>query len=1037
MSEELLQRGLIDKPEKIGKWTFYNIGATNLKALKENGILKNISYPKYDRRKPDGLIVYKGDVIAVISNKLPKKLVKDKEVKDWIDVTTTLKSKLLIITDAKTTTHWINALTGKPIKDESGHELKTLFDPSHDSIPKLIEQILESITKKNNQLKKPELKDPTQLAKSVWQDLWSVSGDDAENCLYTFVEIFIFKYLSDLNVLSGSFHFDELLKKYEKDTPEQVLEDYVTRIRKEIKKQFKENPDDKTTIINGSTFVNKQGDPVSGYSTVFKKVLIKFKEYEKQYGKFDHIHYEFKSKIFETFLKESISKKNWGQYFTPLKVVRAVVKMAKSEVRDNITICDPACGVGKFLLEVVAENPNKFYSFERNTLKRRVSLVGYDKGFEEKEQKTIILAKANMLIYLSELIREHSKNCKDFSDLFNDTFKLQTKTTLGTLYHPEKEMYELILTNPPYVTSGSSNLKEEIKANNLQYDYSISALGIEGLFMQWIVKALKPEGKAFVVVPDGILNRVTDKHLRKFITDECFIDAIISLPSKTFFTTIKKTYILAITKKRKKSEVQKDPVFTYLVSEIGETLDVYRFDIDENHLDTGAGLFNQFKNDQNNFKTSDPRCKIQPIKKFAPDQHWSVDRWWTPQEQIDLGIITEEEKITLDTFSDFIGEIANSILEFQNPLKELGVKKNFKSKYKSIKLSDKNYFDIFIGKRIVLRDVKDIKGTIPAYSGNVFNPVAHITKSNIADFSLNSVLWSIDNSNFDFNLILKNIPFATTDHCGTIRIKSEKILPTYLLSQLYDQKNSLGFDRGLRASLKNMRDVEIKIPVNDKGELDKEIQTEISNAYSVIQDLKQKIRDHQSKLDRVIIEAEQLEKVKMKEFELQTLFDFVTGKSKYTQTFLNSNRGNYPVYSSNTKQNGLFGNITSYDHDMECLQLTTNGVYAGTFFYRHKHKFSINADAKLLVRKNENLDYQYFLFELKNVFKQYGFNWENKPSHTKIAGIKIKVPVKANGEYDLKEQKAIANKFQAIENIKAEINKKLEEALIANVSVVN
>ena len=34
MSEELLQRGLDKKPEKIGKWDFYNIGATTINQLK-------------------------------------------------------------------------------------------------------------------------------------------------------------------------------------------------------------------------------------------------------------------------------------------------------------------------------------------------------------------------------------------------------------------------------------------------------------------------------------------------------------------------------------------------------------------------------------------------------------------------------------------------------------------------------------------------------------------------------------------------------------------------------------------------------------------------------------------------------------------------------------------------------------------------------------------------------------------------------------------------------------------------------------------
>lgn len=59
-------------------------------------------------------------------------------------------------------------------------------------------------------------------------------------------------------------------------------------------------------------------------------------------------------------------------------------------------------------------------------------------------------------------------------------------------------------------------------------------MGVEGLFMEWIIRALKKGGKAFIVVPDGILNRVNDNKLRRFILEECYLDAIISLPVKTF-----------------------------------------------------------------------------------------------------------------------------------------------------------------------------------------------------------------------------------------------------------------------------------------------------------------------------------------------------------------------------------------------------------------------------------------------------------------------------------------------------------------------
>lgn len=51
MSEELLQRDLQKNPEKIGKWDFYNIGATSVKALKEYGIIRNVNYGKEERKK--------------------------------------------------------------------------------------------------------------------------------------------------------------------------------------------------------------------------------------------------------------------------------------------------------------------------------------------------------------------------------------------------------------------------------------------------------------------------------------------------------------------------------------------------------------------------------------------------------------------------------------------------------------------------------------------------------------------------------------------------------------------------------------------------------------------------------------------------------------------------------------------------------------------------------------------------------------------------------------------------------------------------
>lgn len=632
MSEELIQRNLVDAPEKMGDWNFYNIGATSLKALKRAKIIPDRDYDEYESKKPDALVVKKPLVIAAIEYKKPSELRTqkqiDKAIAQELGTAQALQAKVYVVTDGKKS-FWINPLTGNEILQEDGSKITFNFDKHSTDCITLINKIRASVSASNDQLKEAATVDPLPLAEKVWQDLWAVSGATPENCLYTFVEIFIFKYLSDLGVLKGMYSFYDLLGRYSGNNENEVLEYYASTVRVKIKELFPGNPKDKTTIINGTIFVSKDDKAVSGYATVFHKILKRFNEF----GTLENIDYDFKSKLFETFLKESISKKNWGQYFTPLKVVRAIVNMV--DILPEMEICDPACGVGKFLLEPILHNLHKYYKVEDGELKPQITLYGFDKGFDKDEQKTIILAKANMLIYMSGMIRENPDITQKFAQLFNDTFLLQTNSILGTLAKPIENKYDLILTNPPYVMSGSSNLKEEIaKQEELKKYFSISAMGIEGLFMEWIVRALKPGGRAFVVVPDGIMNRSNDKKLRDFILEQCYIDAVISLPLNTFFTTNKKTYILALTKKTPvvisgtpTLEKQTAPVFTYLCSEIGETRDVYRFDINQNDLEVASDLFNMFKGAKTKFRTDDKRCKIASIDEFYTGSHWSVDRW--------------------------------------------------------------------------------------------------------------------------------------------------------------------------------------------------------------------------------------------------------------------------------------------------------------------------------------------------------------------------------------------------------------------------
>lgn len=849
MSEELIQRNLVEAPEKMGDWNFYNIGATTLKALKGAKIIPDRDYDEYEKKKPDALIVKKPLVIAAIEYKQPKELRTDKQVAAAIaqelGTAQALQAKIYIVTDGKKS-YWINPASGNEILQEDGSKITLNFDKKSTECITLINKIRASINATNDQIKAAATVDPLPLAEKVWQDLWAVSGATPENCLYTFVEIFIFKYLSDLGVLRGMYSFYDLLGKYAGNNDNEVLEYYASVIRVKIKELFPGNPKDKTTIINGTIFVSKDDKAVSGYATVFKRILNRFNDF----GTLENIDYDFKSKLFETFLKESISKKNWGQYFTPLKVVRSIVNMV--DIVPGMEICDPACGVGKFLLEPILHELHRYYTVEDGELKPQISLCGFDKGFDKDEQKTIILAKANMLIYMSGMIKEHPDMTQKFAQLFNDTFLLQTNSILGTLAKPIKDKFDLILTNPPYVMSGSSNLKEEIsKQQELKDYFAISAMGIEGLFMEWIVRALKPNGKAFVVVPDGIMNRSNDKKLRNFILDNCYVDAVISLPLNTFFTTNKKTYILALTPVNVGGvatlERQTNPVFTYFCSEIGETRDVYRFDIEQNDLETASDLFNMFKGAKTKFKTSDKRCKVVPIDDFYNGSHWSVDRWWTREEKIELGIEEEEKAIDLTTYISMINDTSAILTESIEPLQELIAKQLASTDKKKVSLSDKALFTLSLGKRLLKKDFITAKGDIPVYSANVFEPFVYTDKSNITDFSKAYVLWGIDGE-FSFNVMERGTIFASTDHCGTIKILDDQIDPYYLAYIMEETRHKYGFDRGLRASLTNMKAFNIDIPIKPDGSFDLDAQKSLAESLLCLRQTRKTIYEKMTQL---------------------------------------------------------------------------------------------------------------------------------------------------------------------------------------------
>ena len=642
-----------------------------------------------------------------------------------------------------------------------------------------------------------------------------------------------------------------------------------------------------------------------------------------------------------------------------------------------------------------------------------------------------------------------------FAKLFNDTFLLQTNSILGTLAKPVHDQYDLILTNPPYVMSGSSNLKEEIsKDDALKKYFSVSAMGIEGLFMEWIIRALKPNGKAFIVVPDGIMNRSNDKKLRDFILEQCEIDAVISLPLNTFFTTNKKTYILALTKKAPVMvdgvptlQRQISPVFTYLCSEIGETRDVYRFDINQNDLQVASDLFNMFKGAKTSFANTlnmigDRRCKISSIDDFYNGTHWCVERWWNHEERQALGIEEESKTIGVNDFRVLLADTINTLSELDEPLAEVEKKNDEGLQFLEIPITQG--YDIVRGDGKYTRSyVHEHTGEHPLYSGNTFGPFAQIDSY---DYNVPALTWAIDG--LAGYMMIHRSPFSATNHRGILLLKDTNIdleYAKYTLEPIFRElKKGRQGDNGENeyTSLPPfmIQSVKFAIPVDHDGEPWLEKQKEIAAGYVTLEQTKETVVEQIANLSQVSV-VPNCDEYAIEYLPLSELFDTIKGKSKYTKKYGNLHSGPYPVYSASSQ--GTLTHLDTYDYDGRYMTWSTNG-FAGTILILNG-KFSINGDRGILVPKNgrQDLDFDYMKFTLEPIFRELakgrkGDNGEDeftKLYPSMLSDIMVPIPVDGKGNISLLLQKEIAQKFISVQNSQKEIIEKLDALISKKISM--
>lgn len=143
--------------------------------------------------------------------------------------------------------------------------------------------------------------------------------------------------------------------------------------------------------------------------------------------------------------------------------------------------------------------------------------------------------------------------------------------------------------------------------------------------------------------------------------------------------------------------------------------------------------------------------------------------------------------------------------------------------------------------------------------------------------------------------------------------------------------------------------------------------------------------------------------------------------------YLTENFGPYPVYSSQTANNGKIGSINTFDFDGEYISWTTDGANAGTMFYR-TGKFSITNVCGLITLKSKySLIYKFLFYWLTIEAKKHVYSGMGNPklmSH-QVENIPVPIPCPDNPEKSLAIQSEIVRILDTFSALTAELTAEL------------
>jgi type I restriction enzyme M protein len=226
--------------------------------------------------------------------------------------------------------------------------------------------------------------------------------------------------------------------------------------------------------------------------------------------------------LYEGLLEKNATevKSGAGQYFTPRPLVRSMVECLKPAPGELVQ--DPAAGTAGFLIEADRYIKSKTDGlFDLPAAKQEFQKKQAFYGMELVDD-TRRLALMNLLLH----------------DIEGDLRAGDTLSPLGA----QLAKADVILTNPPFGTKAGGGKPS-------RDDFTFPTSNKQLAFVEHIYRALKPGGRAAVVVPDNVLfEDNVGREIRTDLMDKCDLHTVLRLPTGIFYAQGVKTNVLFFTR---------------------------------------------------------------------------------------------------------------------------------------------------------------------------------------------------------------------------------------------------------------------------------------------------------------------------------------------------------------------------------------------------------------------------------------------------------------------------------------------------------